>query len=84
MAKIENTTLNQKVNKEDSKLKEIIVQFVGESTNPDNDEVTVEHIVEVFSQEFPEFLLAVAEENFIRGYSQALVDKESMIEYNKN
>ena len=26
------------------------------------------------SKEFPEFLLVVAEENFIRGYEQALTD----------
>lgn len=79
-----NPNLTKKINKNDSKLKELIVQFVGEATSPKDDEVTVEHIVEVFSEQFPEFLLAVAEENFIRGYSQALVDKESMVGYNKN
>jgi hypothetical protein len=31
-------------------------------------------IINVFVQEFPEFLLAIAEENWIRGYHQALVD----------
>jgi hypothetical protein len=80
----ENPILDKIIKSEDSKLKEIIVEFVGETTQPANNEVTVEHIVEVFSEQFPEFLLAVAEENFIRGYSQALVDKESMIGYNKN
>ena len=79
-----NPNLTKKINKNESKLKELIVQFVGEATNPKDDEVTVEHIVEIFSEQFPEFLLAVAEENFIRGYSQALVDKESMVGYNKN
>ena len=34
-------------------------------------------IVEVIAKEFPEFLLVVAEENFIRGYEQALADVES-------
>jgi hypothetical protein len=34
-------------------------------------------IVEVVSQEFPEFLMAVAEENWIRGYHQALEDVET-------
>lgn len=79
-----NPVLDKIVESKDSKLKEIIVEFVGETTLPENNEVTVEHIVEVFSKQFPEFLLAVAEENFIRGYSQALVDKESMMEYNKS
>jgi len=37
-------------------------------------DVTVEMIVEVMAAEFPEFLLAVAEENYIRGYEQALDD----------
>jgi hypothetical protein len=31
-------------------------------------------IVHAMADEFPEFLLAVAEENFIRGYQQALYD----------
>ena len=42
--------------------------------NPKNDEVTIDHIAEVFSQEFPEFLLSLAEENWINGYTQALND----------
>ena len=69
-----NPVLNRKVDKSDSELKNIIVDFVGNNTNPDNDEVTVEHIVEVFAKQFPEFLLAVAEENWINGYTQALND----------
>jgi hypothetical protein len=31
-------------------------------------------IVESMAKEFPEFVLAVAEENWIRGYQQALQD----------
>ena len=33
--------------------------------------------VEVFAQEFPEFLLLVAQENFLRGYSQCMKDIEN-------
>ena len=33
-------------------------------------------IVEVVAKEFPEFLMAVAEENWVRGYHQALEDTE--------
>ncbi len=40
------------------------------------DEVTVEMIVETMAKEFPEFLMAIAEENWIRGYHQALDDVE--------
>jgi hypothetical protein len=60
--------------KVDSELKEIIVDYIGNKKNPENDEITVELIVEAMAEEFPEFLMVVAEENFIRGYSQALSD----------
>ena len=60
--------------KNDTPLKELIVGFVGNKINPENDEVTIEHITEVFSEEFPEFLLKMAEENWINGYTQALND----------
>ena len=38
--------------------------------------ITVEMILEQMSQEFPEFVIALAEENWIRGYHQALTDVE--------
>ena len=34
-------------------------------------------IVNTMAQEFPEFVLTVAEENWIRGYQQAMVDVET-------
>ena len=34
-------------------------------------------VLEVLSREFPEFLLAIAEENWILGYQQAMADVES-------
>tara|TARA_Y100000310_G_scaffold249470_1_gene255531 strand:+ start:706 stop:1044 length:339 start_codon:yes stop_codon:yes gene_type:complete len=57
-------------------LMNFIVQYVGEKANPENNDVTVETIVEVFAEDFPEFLMAVAEENWIRGYHQAMSDVE--------
>jgi hypothetical protein len=60
----------------DTVMKNWLVNYVGEKQNPENEEVTVEMIVETMAQEFPEFLLAVAEENWIRGYHQALDDVE--------
>jgi len=57
-----------------TELKRWLVDYVGNQHGPGNNEVTVEMIVETVSQEFPEFLLVVAEENFFRGYEQALVD----------
>ena len=63
---------------EESELKSLIVEFVGNRKNPEKDEVTVEHIIEVFSEEFPEFIIKIAEENWINGYTQALNDVEFM------
>ena len=41
-----------------------------------NGDITVEMIVDVMAKEFPDFLFAIAEENFIRGYRQAFSDLE--------
>ena len=71
---MKNEDLLKEVVPTESELKEIIVDYVGRSLNPDNDYITVEQIVEVFAEQFPEFLLAVAEENWINGYTQALSD----------
>ena len=73
-----NEELIKKVNSEDSQLKEIVVNYIGESLNPESDEITVQQVIEVFAKEFPEFLLCVAEENWINGYTQALKDTEYM------
>jgi|TARA_R110000822_G_scaffold185463_4_gene324619 hypothetical protein len=54
-------------------LKDFIVEYVGQKLSS-GEEVTVEMIVEVMAEEFPEFLMLVAEENWIRGYEQALDD----------
>jgi hypothetical protein len=54
-------------------LKELVVNYIGDRLAGPED-ITVDMAVEVFAAEFPEFLLAVAEENFLRGYEQALVD----------
>ena len=58
-------------------LKNMLVEYVGEKLNPENDEVTVEMIVETMAKEFPEFVLVLAEENWIRGYQQALDDVDT-------
>lgn len=59
---------------EDTKLKDWLVAYVG--TKFGSQDVTVEMIVDVLAKEFPEFLLLVAEENFLRGYQQATDDRE--------
>lgn len=61
-----------------SPLKAFIVQYVGAKmlTGTDKDSVTVEMIIETLANEFPEIVLCLAEENFLRGYEQAFVDLE--------
>jgi hypothetical protein len=74
----ENTLLDDTVTP-DSVLKEWLVNYVGEKANA-QEEVTVEMIVQVMADEFPEFVLALAEENWIRGYRQAFYDLRGDLE----
>ena len=60
----------------DTEMKEWLIEYVGEKEKPENGEVNVEMIIKTMAKEFPEFLLPLAEENFIRGYQQALIDLE--------
>ena len=71
----ENPDLQSPVG-ESTGLKQLIVNYIGDRLLAE-EEITVDMAVQVFSAEFPEFLMAVAEENFIRGYQQALDDVES-------
>ena len=55
---------------------------MGNKLNPDTQDpieedfgVTVEMIIQVLTEDFPEIVLALAEENFIRGYEQGLNDR---------
>lgn len=61
-------------------LKEYIIDYVGQDHDPKNDEVNVEMIAETLANEFPELMLVVAEENYLRGYEQALDDVNSIRE----
>ena len=73
-----NPELDKVLNPEDSDLKDLIVNYIGNKLDPpDTDEITLEMAVLVLMEEFPELLLALAEENFIRGYKQAFTDIES-------
>ena len=81
----------------ESEFKSWIIQKAGESYEKErkraeeeigqeiewNGDVTVEIIVEYMASQFPELVLSIAEENFIRGYRQGLLDIEAS-ERNKN
>tara|TARA_R110002110_G_scaffold6722_13_gene33606 strand:- start:6265 stop:6621 length:357 start_codon:yes stop_codon:yes gene_type:complete len=69
----EERTISQTV-EDNTPMKEWLVEYVGNQHNPEDDEVTVEMVIESMAKEFPEFILALAEENWIRGYQQALSD----------
>ena len=58
----------------DSPIKEFLVNYAGEKFKPEDEGVTVEMVVDILAAEFPEFLMAVAEENFLRGYTTGLED----------
>ena len=75
----------------DSPMKAWLVDYVGQKfeqemirfkteTGKEYDwdgNITVEMIVDLMAKEFPEFVMALAEENFIRGYRQAFADLEA-------
>jgi len=77
-----NPTLDETV-QPNNDLKNFLVEYTGENLDPENNDVTVEMIVDVVAREFPEFLLAVAEENWIRGYQQAIEDVDQGIRLEK-
>ena len=81
---IENPDLMKEVVPTDSELKGIIINYVGNKLNPESDDIRVEQVIEVFVEEFPEFLLALAEENWVNGYTQALHDLEYVEKERKN
>ena len=60
----------------DNDLKNMLVDYVGEKNDPEDQQVTVKMLVDTLAVEFPELILAVAEENWTRGYHQALTDVE--------
>jgi len=73
-----NPTLEETV-ESTTPTKEWLVNHVGNTLEPEDGNVTVEMIVGVMANEFPEFLMAVAEENWIRGYRQGLEDNDAAI-----
>lgn len=59
-------------------LKQILLEYVGNKFATEEDEgefeVTVQMIVDTLAHEFPEFVMIMAEENWVRGYQQGLDD----------
>ena len=59
-------------------LKKMLLEYVGNKyATPEDEgefEVTVQMIVETLAHEFPEFVMIMAEENWVRGYQQGIDD----------
>tara|TARA_R110000824_G_scaffold43236_2_gene126765 strand:- start:1588 stop:1956 length:369 start_codon:yes stop_codon:yes gene_type:complete len=68
----------QQVVKSEGPLKGMLVNYVGQVLTPADGQVTVEMIVQTLASEFPDFLLVVARENWLRGYEQALTDVDNV------
>ena len=78
-----NPTLSERPTSS-TEIKTFLVEYTGDKLSPEEDKVTVEMIIEVLSDEFPELVMALAEENWVRGYKQAFVDIEATTEAFKN
>jgi hypothetical protein len=79
----DNPELRETVEKE-NELKTWLVNYVGTKHSPEDGNVTVQMIVDTLAEDFPEFTLAIAGENFLRGYHQALCDLEMNRDENKH
>ena len=59
-------------------LKQMLLEYVGNKFATEEDkgefEVTVQMIVDTLAHEFPEFVMIMAEENWVRGYRQGIDD----------
>jgi hypothetical protein len=80
---LENNPSLHEVVEPENDLKNFLVEYTGEKINPDDNSVTVEMIIDVVAREFPEFLLAIAEENWVRGYQQAIEDVDTGMKLSK-
>ena len=71
----ENPFLKQEV-EVNSELKTWLVEYTGNKLMPEDGQITSEMVIHVLADDFPEVIMAVAEENFFRGYEQALADMQ--------
>lgn len=72
--------MSEEYKQADSPLKSWVIEYVGQKLKPENNEVTVGMVVATLVTEFPEVVLALAEENFLRGYEQAFTDMQAVTE----
>jgi hypothetical protein len=71
----ENPFLKQEV-EVNTELKTWLVEYTGSKLMPEDGQITSEMVIHVLADDFPEVIMAIAEENFFRGYEQALTDMQ--------
>ena len=59
-----------------NELQEDLVRHVGSRINQQEDQVTIGQVIGILASEFPELVITIAEENWIRGYKQGLEDAQ--------
>ena len=62
----------------DADLKNMIIDYTGHKLQPEDGKVDINMIAELLATEFPEFVYAFAEQNFIRGYQLGLEDATTL------
>mgnify|MGYP003973955565 CR=1 FL=1 len=63
---------------DNSELKTFIINYTGNKVQPEDGRVNINMIADTLATEFPEFVFAFAEENFIRGYQVGLEDATNL------
>jgi hypothetical protein len=59
-----------------NELQEDLVRHVGNRIDVHKDQVTIGQVIGILASEFPELVITIAEENWIRGYKQGLDDAQ--------
>ena len=72
--KFVNKGILDKVVEAGNELQEDLVRHVRNRTS--QDQVTLGQVIGILASEFPELVITIAEENWIRGYKQGLDDAE--------
>ena len=74
--KFVNKGILDKVVEVRNEIQEDLVRHVENKINEHKDQVTIGQVIGILASEFPELVIAIAEENWIRGYKQGLDDAE--------
>jgi len=74
--KFVNKGILDKVVEVRNEVQEDLVRHVENKINVHKDQITIGQVIGILASEFPEIVIAIAEENWIRGYKQGLDDAQ--------